>query len=484
MLNKNQKKFKGEIEKYLKNDQNFFDSKIDRTFQSLKVKTLLCRANIKKKDGDHPAHLLFMLIILPLLKIQTVHSFCKKQWTQWSTSKKDTFYRFKQNTKYRWRIFMAHINHEIFRKVKLAQIPQKDLNFVIDDTILQKVGRKIENVSYIYDHNLGRSVLGFCIVTLGLFTGNAFYPLDFAYSFGQRRNPKSPEERIGDPRTSSGLRSYEAKHFTKLELALKMIESALNSGIIPGYVLFDSWYAWPKFINEIRTLNRNVHVICRLKANNVQYEYKGRKFTLSELYKKIRKNFKKNIRTGLSLKRITVKLPGTNEEVVILFSKGYTEPDMENTKGKKGKEKPAWVAFLCTDTTLHASTIIQKYIQRWPIEVCFKECKQMLALGKDHSNDFNAQVFATTTSFLRYNLLNYLNESENSGTLGELFEYLADDSAVYSYASRLWFFFRGLFYVSISNIFNLFKIEDDFHSYFDILEKALIEFTPIQGCET
>ncbi|WP_459919067.1 transposase, partial [Desulfocicer niacini] len=60
--------------------------------------------------------------------------------------------------------------------VWMSIVPQKDLCFVIDDTILQKSGRKIENASYIHDHTVGRSVLGFCIVTLGLFTGNAFYP--------------------------------------------------------------------------------------------------------------------------------------------------------------------------------------------------------------------------------------------------------------------------------------------------------------------
>jgi hypothetical protein len=89
---------------------------------------------------------------------------------------------------------------------------------VIDDTILAKLGRKIENVSYLFDHNLGCSVLGFCIVTLGLFTVHGFYPLDFAYCFGQKRNKKSLET-IGDPRKISGQRSFEAKHYTKVELA-------------------------------------------------------------------------------------------------------------------------------------------------------------------------------------------------------------------------------------------------------------------------
>ena len=251
MFSRNQKIFKGEIENYLKNGHNFFDSKIDRAFQTLKIKTCLCRANINKKDGYHASHLLFMLIMLPLLKIQTVHTFCNKQWHQWSHVKKDTYYRFKKNITYRWRSFLNYVNQEIFKNIKLSQIPQEELAFVIDDTILEKVGKKLENLSYIYDHNVGHSVLGYCIVTLGLFTGNAFYPIDFSYYFTQKRDKQKSPERIGDPRSSSGLRSYEAKHYTKLELALHMIERALNTGIIPGYVLFDSWYAWPVVIKKL-----------------------------------------------------------------------------------------------------------------------------------------------------------------------------------------------------------------------------------------
>ena len=110
MFTRNCRNFKGEIEYYLNNGQNVFDSKIDGVFQTLKVKTWLCRANIKKQEGYHAAHLLFILFMLPLLQLNTVHSFCRKQWEQWSISKKDTYYRFKQNTNYRWRAFMNGIN--------------------------------------------------------------------------------------------------------------------------------------------------------------------------------------------------------------------------------------------------------------------------------------------------------------------------------------------------------------------------------------
>ena len=477
------KKFKGEIETYLSKEKNIFESRMDQVFHMLNIKTKLNQANIRKKYGYHASHILFILSLMPLLKISTVHSFCRKKWSHWCTAQKDAFYRFQRNS-FRWRSFMYLIMLKISEKLQFEKCPLNKRYFVIDDSPIHKRGRNIENVSFIYDHSVGKTVLGYCIVTLGLFTGENFYPLDFAYRFGKKRHPKSPEENIGDPRSISGQMSHEARHIGKVQLALKMIQRAFDRGFRAGYVLFDSWYAWPSLINSIRKINDDLHVICRLKNTKVLYEYKEQKYRLSELYQKVKSGLRKDSRTGLYLKRLTVALSGSDEPVVIVFAKGYHEPDEHELKGKKKDKEPKWVAFLSTDCRLHASTIVKKYTKRWTIEVCFKECKQILGLGKDQSNDFNAQVFSTAASFLRYNLLNFLNEKENYNTMGDLFQSLADESATITYARRLWDFFRGLFSVTISKIFDLFEIEEEFSSYIDAFSQVLSTSQPFQGCET
>jgi hypothetical protein len=479
----NYKKFKGEIENYVTKGKNIFESRIDRTFRMLNVKTHLNHTKIRKKDGYHAAHLLFMLTLLPMLKIKTVHSFCQKRWYHWCIARKDAFYRFKQ-TDARWRSFMYKVMIMISEKLNFEKFPLQERYLVIDDSAMPKRGKNIENVSFIYDHNLGRIVLGFCVVSLGLFTGQNFYPIDFSYWFSKNRHPQSPEERIGDPRSISGQMSYDAKYLGKPALALKMIQRAFDCGIRAGYVLFDSWYAWPSFIRAIRKINSAVHVVCRLKDTMVQYEYKDKRYRLSELYQKVRSTLKKDSRTGLLLARATVKLPDSHESAVIVFSKGYKEPEDDPIKGKKKSKEPKWIAFLTTNTRLHSSTIIKKYTKRWTTEVCFKECKQLLGLGKDQSIDFNAQVFSTTVNFLQYNLLNFLNEKDNYGTTGNLFQELADESATITYAQRLWDFFRGLFQVAMLEIFDLFKIEEQCSSYINALTEVLSASTPIQGCET
>ena len=475
------KKFKGEIESYLRNGQNNFDVKIDRAFCSLKFKTWLCKSNIVKRDGYPSAHLILILFMLPLLRLKTVNSFCNKKWHQWSSAGKDTFYRFKTRT-YRWRSFLYKVMGEISNQLQFDRATDEDTYFIIDDTTIPKRGKLMENVSYIYDHSIGRSILGFCIVSLGLFTASGYYPLDFSYWVSKRRHQKSPIVTDGDRRSISGQMNQQALHCTKLELALKMIERSVSNGLQAGYVLFDSWYAWPSFIQAIRKVKKEFHVICRLKNSKVLYEYKGKKYQLSALYQKVKTALSKSKRTGLFLKRVTVTMSG--EPVIIVFAKGYNEPEESMVKGKKKNKEPKWVSFLSTNTSLQAATVIKKYTKRWACEVFFKESKQLLALGKDASNSFQSQICTTTISFIRYAVINYLNEKEHHMGLGHLFEELADKTATFTYAQKIWLFFKGLFEISFSKIFELFEIEDDFHSFINTLNQSVSRIAPIQGCET
>ena len=148
--------------------------------------------------------------------------------------------------------------------------------------------------------------------------------------------------------------------------------------------------------------------------------------------KRSRTSFKRANAPACS-ERVGGESPRQRPPVVIVFAKGYQEPEAEYVKGKKQCEQPKWVAFLSTDLSLHSATIIKHYTKRWSIEVCFKECKQLLRLGKEQSQNFDAQVFAATLSLLRYAVLSHLNEAENTGSKGILFEHLADEAAQITY---------------------------------------------------
>jgi len=479
----NLKKFKGEIERYLATEQNNFDTKMARLFDSLKIATLLAITKIRKQEGYHAFTLLFTLIHLPFLQIHTVRQLCRKQYLAWSESQKDALYRFK-NRGYRWRSFLYKVLQHLVDILELERVALEDKYFILDDTILAKRGKKMENVSYVFDHNLNRSRLGYNLLALGLFTGKSFFPVDFSFRLGKKTDPRTPVK-IGDPRSISGQMSFEAKHINKVDLAVRMLQRAWDAGFRAGYVLFDSWFAWPKTIQAIQRIDPRLHVICRLKKSKVRYLYQGKSYTLDELYQKVRHHVRKDARLGIPLKRVTVQFSDGGPPVAVVFTRGYTEPDAEPTAGAQKQKEPHWVAFLSTDTSLHSSTIIRKYTKRWTVEVFFKESKQLLGLGKEQAQEFNAQVFSVAAVWLRYNLLSFLNQNENHpDTLGVLFDQIAEASALATYSQRLWEFFSGLFRISFAALFDIFRIEEDFSSYFDVIAQALSDFLPLEGCET
>ena len=123
-------KFKGEIEKYLRKDNHNFEFKIDEALSTLKVKTLLCRTNIIKKEGYHAAHLLFMLILLPLLNGQYHQQLLPKALATLVQGPKRHSLSVQKNTNYRWRSFMCKINLQIFKAIKLDKIPLKERYFL------------------------------------------------------------------------------------------------------------------------------------------------------------------------------------------------------------------------------------------------------------------------------------------------------------------------------------------------------------------
>ena len=73
--------------------------------------------------------------------------------------------------------------------------------FILDDTTDRRVGRRLENVSYVFDHVIGKTLLGFKHLVLGLFDGTTFIPLDFAIHAEKRL--KGRKECAGDKITQA-----------------------------------------------------------------------------------------------------------------------------------------------------------------------------------------------------------------------------------------------------------------------------------------
>ena len=99
----------------------------------------------------------------------------------------------------------------------------KDGYLIIDDTIWQRYGKKLEGVSYVWDSTISKKVFGTNVVLL-------------IWTDGKRRIPL-------------GLRIWQKGGKSKLKLAEEMLCESRRRGLSPMYVLFDAWYAGESLLN-------------------------------------------------------------------------------------------------------------------------------------------------------------------------------------------------------------------------------------------
>jgi hypothetical protein len=437
------------LQKEIEKRKLSLDSEIHTALQALRIKSLLCRSNILKVKGYTTASLLYRLLLLPFIMKQTTFLWIGNAFPD---AKKDTFYRFLNNEYFHWRTFIYRL---VLKMIAACDdVPLKDKTLLLDDTIEKKTGKEMELVSYHFDHTTQKSVLGYQCVQLGYHNGKHFFPLDAGFHVSKSR-PNTRMKPI-DKRSTGWKRRKEAFR-KKTAVAVDMLRRSWNQGIVASFVLFDSWYAHDVLIAEI--LEIGYGVICRLKSNRVKYSHEGCQHTLKQLWQNVAKKKARNIH-GFPYKGICLKatLPESGEIVILFVSDG----------------KRQWNAFLCTDTELEPSEILTYYARRWAIELFFKDGKQMLYMGKEQSETFEAVVASYSLVMIRYLLLVFiLRKYQRTVSLGPLFRELQETHIQLIMMETMWGHIKDI--LILSSHLLLEEIEPDRFLYFlDIVEDAIL----------
>jgi len=450
---------------------------VKKIFQKLRIQSHLTAAGIRKNDGYTAIELVYAMVNMCFMHIHGVADFVKRNLTVICEARKDAFYRLKKRD-CGWRAFHWRLVGHMGKLLHWSQNRRHEVNFILDTTCLPKRGQKIEEVSWVYDHNQGKAVLGYEVLTLGVGDPQGFYPLDFGCHFSRRKGKHYRPALV----TGSTARRVKEAECSKLELSLQMLQRALKKGVRAAYVLFDRWFTSPKFLQEICSLG--LHAIGRLKNDHVRYGYQGRWLTVAQLYRLIKSDLVWNRELQYSLATIAVTcangLAGN-----IIFSKGYQEPEIDKLPGAKLSPKSSWAAFFSTDTTLTAPEVVKKFMSRWSIEVFFKEAKTMLGLGKDPSQSFQAQICSITLTFLRYNLLAFLKEHQTTkSTTGELFHQLEQEIAPLTYMEKIVDYFRRFLLACLNLMQRLGYLAINFENSIVPFINSINEIPLSQGCET
>ena len=136
----------------------------------------------------------------------------------------------------------------------------------------------VELLAWVHDHNGGRSLKGFKLLTLGWSDGVRFLPLDFTLcssaKTGKRLQGVTKEV---DMRCWGYKRRMEAmaKSTRDLETMVKRVQAR---GIRDDYLLMDRWFTFPSILAG---LGKPLPVICMGKnLPKVFYRHDGQWLTL------------------------------------------------------------------------------------------------------------------------------------------------------------------------------------------------------------
>jgi len=247
------------------------------------------------------------------------------------------------------------------------------------------------------------------VVSLNYSDGFSNFMLDFAIAMNQYARVAIEDfTNKVDHRSNAHKRRIETTK-GKLQIAIDMVKRAVSSGIYADYLLVDSWYSKPVFLQEMNTLG--LRVISRIANSNKIWNFIGKEKSLEAIYNKYKK-----------LK--TEKLGHYGKKIKFSYFSVVVE---HKTAGKvkivfiKTKEK--LIPIVSTDLTINDEEIIEIYKRRWDIEQGYKELREHFGFGKEENRIYEALIARITLSFFTYNIVSYINRISNEPkTIGGLFK--------------------------------------------------------------
>ena len=410
--------------------------------QEIKITKILKQSNFVKWDIGYPPFQIILHFLYMLVMQKHQSAFIKQSDSSFG---KDAYYRFIKESRYNWRKLLLLSTTALLQKIKPLHKCGEHRLLIIDDTVEAKRGKFIEgSCKYIWSNKEHRTINALNIVSLNYADSHSTFQLDFSIKMNdsQRKTPSEFTTTLHH-RSNAYQRKSEITKGKNI-LAIEMLSRALDSGVEADYLLVDSWYAKPNFIEQANDLG--MPIIARLPNNKLIWNFKGKHKTLNAIYNNL-----KNIRHKNSGKhgKISYKYFDALIEHAVL---GKVKLVFLHT----GKDL---LVFISTDLALCGKEILATYKKRWNIEQGYKDLRSLFGLGKEENRIYEALIAKITLSMFAYNIVSYINRIKNEPqTLGELFRDL--ECELESLAISMQLFIKIL--TKISEIQNVVKENKNF----------------------
>lgn len=382
-------------------------------------------------------NLLFLFLLFPFFEVKNAFQYQGSSLSKLFDGKKDTFYRFLNNGRIKWRELLLEITLQLLKLVKdNTNIPEKDRGpkcLIVDDTDIPKTGMTTEFIGKVFSHKQHRFILGYKCQTLTVSDGKSQFIVNFSLHGEKGSREERPygltkkqlANRFASDTKGQAVQKRKAEYVShKPEVLMDMVNDAVERGIEFDYLLADSWYITKKLCRFITSLKRRCNLLGMMKIGiKTLYKTELGTMTANELVRKM--VFKKMDKTDAELgcRYCAIKAEFAGMPVKLFFI-------------DRGHDK--WYGLLSTDTSLSFGDAFKLYSRRWSIEVSFKDCKTHLKLGKCQSRSFAAQIASITLTFMQYNMLSFAKRFNSYETLGGLFADVVHGTVELSVTEKIW----------------------------------------------
>ncbi|MFQ6055264.1 MAG: IS701 family transposase, partial [Methanosarcinales archaeon] len=263
------------------------------------------------------------------------------------------------------------------RKRLLIKRPKGIL--ILDDTLIEKIGNKIEGVGRLKDFVKKRSLWCHCIVSTYLVNEHEKHPLDFRIYLKEEIAQK-----------------LKKPFKTKITLASELILEAYKT-IEIDFVVMDAWYFANDLIKQFKVLG--IDWITRAKSNRL-VRYNDQWISLNTLTTKIPRicYSRRWIKTNEGIEyyyvySIVLQMKKVGKVKIVISYKDLYDCD----------DKPYFLVTNLIDLT--PKEIIENYKKRGLIEAFYRDTKQHLGLGDYQMRKLEGVVTHLHLVFLAYSLL-------------------------------------------------------------------------------
>jgi hypothetical protein len=349
---------------------------------------------------------------------------------------------------YNWRNLLYRVS-AMFKS--LCPVRDGDISvLIIDDTAKEKTGHKGENTSWFVNHSTKSYYKGFQVILSAWSNGRTLIPLDFELKIGKSKVKRSKKGRYRKG-SHTEQRQRMAKQ-SKIKISLQLIKRGIQRGFKFKYLLWDSWYNSSESLAFVfhKLVSKGIHLVSMVKRDRQKYLYEGNYYTIKGLHR-LSGKMRKDPITDVKFKSIIVSLSDkrkhhSNESIKPLGEVRMCFYRYPNCKKYK--------VIITTDTKLAELEVLSLYLQRWAIEVLFKDLKQHFGYDQSKSSKYAPQIADLTIRCVFYTMFCYLKDnSEGKSTEQIMFE-----------------FYREM-QESCLDIFSQLVFYKEAHSFFDYLIK-------------